>query len=162
MTTFEGTRVTYIYVWWKYFTSRDSSGKKLSIDKWGVVSDYKYFDAIPDSDILYKGNIKRSKGYKQAVRFLNSLTNRFKHDNSFYAKLEITMPLTHSGAVFHATRWQRKKMQHNLYKSHLTYVKHEITKREFEDDNKFVNRVKYKPNKQARRRKNRRNNHTLR
>ena len=49
-------------------------------------------------------------------------------------------------------------MQHNLYKSSLNYVNHEITKKVFEDDNKYVhfNSMVKKPSKTSRRRRNNR------
>ena len=159
MTTYEGTRVTYIYVRWKRFTSIDQwTNKKMAMNEWGVIWDYRYFDAVPDSDKLYRESIKHRKGYKQAVRFKNSLINKFKLEPEFYAELIITRPLTHSGAVYHVERWKRKKMKHNLYKNSLRYVKHEIDKKEFKDDNKFVhfNSMVYKPSKTSRRRSNNR------
>ena len=169
MTTFEGTRVIYIYVKWKRFTSIDQwTNKKMAMNEWGVIWDYRYFGAVPDSDLLYVKSstsrrkkslgIKTRKGYKQAKRFKDSLFNKFKLEPEFYAELVITKPLTHSGAVYHVERWKRKKMKHNLYKSSLRYVKHEIDKKEFKDDNKFVhfNSMVYKPSKTSRRRSNNR------
>ena len=175
MTTFEGTRGTFIYVTWRYqvFVSKDEdTGIQRSMDewKWEWRYDYRYFDAFPDSDLLYVSSttsrgkkalgIKTRKGYKRAVEFKNRLTNRFENDafsKGFYCDLKVRS-VSPSGSVYHSERWLKKRMQHNLYKSSLNYVNHEITKKVFEDDNKYVhfNSMVKKPSKTSRRRRNNR------